>query len=93
MGLIPGIWFKFEVRNPGSKAFALSDHHLHRYGNVLQVGARRFRDFRDPFPLDYLTKKVIHLLRDNGLGYLKVDYNDIIGFSVDGAGPPCGGPR
>jgi len=81
------------VRNPGSKAFALSDHHLRRYGNVLQVGARRFWDFRDPFTLDYLTKKVIHLLRDNGLGYLKVDYNGIIGFSVDGAGPPCGGSR
>jgi alpha-galactosidase len=84
-GLIPGIWFEFEVCNPGSKAFDLSDHHLHRDGRVLQVGSRRFWDFRDPFTSDYLTKKVIHLLRDNGLGYLKVDYNDTIGFGVDGA--------
>lgn len=28
---------------------------------------------------------MIHLLRDNGFGYLKVDYNAIIGFGVDGA--------
>jgi alpha-galactosidase len=84
-GLIPGIWFEFEVCNPGSKAFDLTDHHLQRDGRVLQVGSRRYWDFRDPFTFDYLTKKVIHLLRDNGLGYLKVDYNDTIGFGVDGA--------
>jgi alpha-galactosidase len=84
-GLIPGVWFEFEVCNSGSKAFDLTDHHLHRDGRVLQVGSRRFWDFRDPFTFDYLTKKVIHLLRDNGIGYLKVDYNDTIGFGVDGA--------
>jgi alpha-galactosidase len=83
-GLIPGVWFEFEICNPGSKAFDLTDHHLHRDGRVLQVGARRYWDFRDPFTFDYLTKKVIHLLRDNGIGYLKVDYNDTIGFGVDG---------
>lgn len=84
-GLIPGIWFEFEVCNPGSKAFSLTDHHLHRDGRVLQVGSRHYWDFRDPFTFDYLTKKLIHLLRDNGLGYLKVDYNETIGFGVDGA--------
>ena len=92
-GLIPGIWFEFEVCNPGSKAFSLTDHHLHRDGRVLQVGARRFWDFRDPFTRDYLTQKLIHLLRDNGFGYLKVDYNDTIGFGVDGAESPGEGLR
>jgi alpha-galactosidase len=92
-GLIPGIWFEFEVCNPGSKAFDLTDHHLHRDGSVLQVGSRRFWDFRDSFTSDYLTKKVIHLLRDNGFGYLKVDYNDTIGFGVDGAESPGEGLR
>lgn len=92
-GLIPGIWFEFEVCNPGSKAFALSDHHLHRDGVVLQVGTRRFWDFRDPFTCRYLTEKVIRLLRDNDFGYLKVDYNDTIGFGVDGAESPGEGLR
>ena len=92
-GLIPGIWFEFEVCNPGSKAFSLTDHHLHRDGRVLQVGPRRFWDFRDPFTFDYLTAKVIDLLRDNGFGYLKVDYNDTIGLGVDGAESPGEGLR
>lgn len=92
-GLIPGIWFEFEVCNPGSKAFSLTDHHLHRDGRVLQVGSRHYWDFRDPFTFDYLTKKVIHLLCDNGLGYLKVDYNETIGFGVDGAESPGEGLR
>ena len=91
--LIPGIWFEFEVCNPGSKAFDLTDHHLQRDGRVLQVGTRRYWDFRDPFTFDYLTKKVIHLLRDNGFGYLKVDYNETIGFGVDGAESPGEGLR
>jgi alpha-galactosidase len=92
-GLIPGIWFEFEVCNPGSKAFSLTDHHLHRDGRVLQVGSRHYWDFRDPFTFDYLTKKLIYLLRDNGLGYLKVDYNETIGFGVDGAESPGEGLR
>ena len=92
-GLVPGIWFEFEVCNPGSKAFDLTDHHLQRDGRVLQVGSRRYWDFRDPFTFDYLTKKVIHLVRDNGFGYLKVDYNDTIGIGVDGAESPGEGLR
>lgn len=92
-GLIPGIWFEFEVCNEGSKAFALSDHQLRRDGRVIQVGNRRFWDFRDPFTADYLTQKVIHLLRDNGFGYLKVDYNDTIGIGCDGAESPGEGLR
>jgi len=92
-GLIPGIWFEFEVCNTGSKAFSLTDHHLHRDGRVLQVGNRRFWDFRDPFTFDYLKEKVTRLLRDNGFGYLKVDYNETIGIGVDGAESPGEGLR
>lgn len=84
-GLIPGIWFEFETCTDGSKAFALTDHQLKRHGSVLTVGTRRFWDFRDPWTFDYLRKKVIDLLRDNGFGYLKVDYNDCFGIGCDGA--------
>lgn len=92
-GLIPGVWFEFEVCNPGSKAFTLTDHQLHRDGRVLQVGSRRYWDFRDPWTHDYLAEKVVRLLKDNGFGYLKVDYNDTIGFGVDGAESPGEGLR
>lgn len=92
-GMVPGIWFEFEVCNPGSAAFSLTDHHLRRDGEVLQVGPRRFWDFRDPWTHAYLTEKVIRQLKDNGIGYLKVDYNDTIGFGVDGAESPGEGLR
>lgn len=84
-GLIPGIWFEFEVCNDGSRAFSLTDHHLKRHGQTIQVGTRHFWDFRDPFTRQYLTERVIDLLRDNEFGYLKVDYNESIGIGVDGA--------
>jgi len=84
-GLIPGIWFEFEVCNPGSKAWDKTTHQLHRDGGVLQVGQRRFWDFRDPWVHDYLAQKVIRFLCDNNIGYLKVDYNDSIGLGCEGA--------
>lgn len=40
---------------------------------------------RDPWVTDYLTNKVIGTLRENGFGYLKVDYNESIGIGCDGA--------
>jgi alpha-galactosidase len=88
LGLIPGIWFEFEVCNEGSQAWLKTEHHLKRDGQVLQVGNRRFWDFRDPWTFEYLTKKVIQLLRDNDFGYLRVDYNETIGLGCDGAESP-----
>lgn len=84
-GLIPGIWFEFEPCTEGTEAYKETAHQLHRHGKVLQVGNRHFWDFRDPWTFDYLTRKVIDLLRDNGFGYLKVDYNESIGTGCDGA--------
>ena len=85
-GFVPGIWFEFEVLNAGSDAWALHEEHvLHRDGRPLEVGDRRFWDFRDPWVHEYLFEKVVRLLRDNDLGYLKVDYNESIGLGCDGA--------
>ena len=39
----------------------------------------------DPWVIDYLSDKVIRLLKECGFGYLKVDYNDTIGTGCDGA--------
>jgi alpha-galactosidase len=79
-GFVPGIWFEFEVLNDGSEAWAKhSDHVLRRDGRPLEVGNRRFWDFRDPWVHEYLFERVIRLLRDNELGYLKVGYNDTPG--------------
>jgi alpha-galactosidase len=87
-GLVPGLWFEFEAVNPGSAAWEETSHQLHRDGVVLQVGNRRFWDFRDPWVHDYLAERVIARLRDDGFGYLKVDNNDSIGPGVDGPASP-----
>jgi alpha-galactosidase len=84
-GLIPGIWFEFEVANKGSKAWNEIAHHLHRDGRVINVGSRHFWDFRDPWVHEFLAERVIGLLRDAGMGYMKVDYNETIGLGTDGA--------
>ncbi|MDQ8207620.1 alpha-galactosidase [Coraliomargarita sp. SDUM461003] len=83
LGYIPGIWFEFEVCNPGSKAWEQAEHHLQRNGKPLQVGSRRFWNLNDPWVQDYLGEKLIDFLNDNQLGYLKVDYNDTIGIGCD----------
>jgi alpha-galactosidase len=85
-GLIPGIWFEFEVVGSRSNLFDLmADHFLKRDGIPILAGERRFWDFRDPWVRDYLYEKVVLFLRDNGFGYIKVDYNETIGIGVDGA--------
>ena len=84
-GLIPGIWFEFESCTATADAWHETDHFLHRDGAVLQVGARRFWDLRDDWTREMLSRKVIGLLRECGFGHLKVDYNDSLGFGVDGA--------
>lgn len=87
-GLIPGLWFEFEAINPGSEAWRETSHQLHRDGAPLQVGSRRFWDFRDPWVHDFLAERVIARLRDDGFGYLKIDCNDSIGPGVDGPESP-----
>ena len=85
-GLIPGLWFEFEVVGNQSKLFNQTvDHFLKRDGIPVLAGQRRFWDFRDPWVRDYLYKKVILFLRETGFGYIKVDYNETIGIGVDGA--------
>jgi alpha-galactosidase len=84
-GLIPGLWFEMEVAGPSAAAFGMVDHLLRRDGLTLTVGNRRFWDMNDPFAIDHLSRRVIGLLRDAGMGYLKVDYNETLGVGVDGA--------
>lgn len=83
MGFIPGVWFEFEVCNPGSQAWEQDAHHLRRDGKPLRVGSRRFWDLNDPWVTAYLDERLSGFLKDNGLGYLKVDYNDNLGLGCD----------
>jgi alpha-galactosidase len=92
-GLVPGIWFEFETCGILADCHSREDLLLHLDGAPLTSGARRFLDFRQPAVLELLARRVIALLRENGIGYLKVDYNESIGLGADGAESPGEGLR
>ena len=82
-GMIPGLWYEFESVGKGSKYYNC-EHLLKKDGVIVTVGEKRFWDMEDPWVIDYLSEKVIALLKECGFGYLKVDYNDSIGIGCDG---------
>jgi alpha-galactosidase len=84
-GMKPGIWFEIENVGSASKAYQLEEHLLKRDGEVLTTTMRRFWDLRDPWVKDYLSDKVIGLLKKYEFEYMKIDYNDTIGLGCDGA--------
>ncbi len=84
-GMVPGLWFEFEVVGTDAEAMGLSEHFLKRDGKPIRAGERYFWDFRDPFVIEYLSERVTGLLKECGFGYLKIDYNETIGIGVDGA--------
>ena len=96
MGFIPGIWMELECTSEGTKYFSAEydDMHLKHNGAVILGRAnlsRResFWDFTNPDTVKFLEDKVIKFLKENGFGYLKVDYNANVGpvcDSKDGGG-------
>lgn len=87
MGMIPGLWFEFEVTTKGSALFEkeYDDLHLTRDKRVIKTsGIRSYLDLRKPEVKAHLHNKVTKLLKENGFGYIKVDYNRNLGITVDG---------
>jgi Alpha-galactosidase len=84
-GLKPGIWFEIENVGKASKAYQMEEHLLHRDGTVLTSEFRRFWNMKDSWVEQYLSEKVIGMIKQYGFEYLKIDYNDTIGIGCDGA--------
>lgn len=84
-GLVPGIWFEPETVGTGSKAY----HDIHSLlmcdGRPVTVGSRRFLDLRKPNVFEKIVGRIVSLVRECGIGYVKFDYNETIGVGVDGA--------
>ncbi len=87
-GMIPGIWFEFEVASPKSGVYDNPEHFVKKDGVPLTIGGARFWDMEDPYVDAYLDRYVIGNLKDNGFGYIKVDYNDTMGMGCDGPEGP-----
>ena len=85
-GMIPGLWFEFESVSADSELYAAHpDFLLKRDNATILHRERAFLDFRKEEVHALMQKKVIELLRDNGFGYVKIDYNEPIGIGCDGA--------
>lgn len=84
-GMIPGIWFEFEVAGDLSKNYLENkSRFVHRNGKMVCASNRVFLNMSDETVLDFLREKVIRFLKQNGFGYIKVDYNDTYGYGFDG---------
>lgn len=83
-GFIPGIWFELEKAASLSDMFNKTEYLLYRDGVPLTVGGQRYLDMRKDICHKYLKERVIDFLRDNGFGYIKIDYNETIGVGCDG---------
>lgn len=83
-GMVPGIWFEIEVVAKGSEFYNKTEYLVMKDGIPLTVGDRRFLDMENPIVIEHLTDKVIGLLKREGYGYIKVDYNDTMGIGCDG---------
>lgn len=84
-GMIPGIWFEIENVGNTSRAYQMEEHLLHKDGKPLTSYCRRFWNMCDPWVEQYLTRRVIGILKKYGFGYMKIDYNETIGIGCDGA--------
>lgn len=84
-GMIPGLWYEMEVVGKDSEMFQKEEYLLKRDGYPIQTCLRRFLDMRQSAVWEFLQERVIDNLKDNGFGYLKVDYNDNIGIGCEGA--------
>lgn len=92
-GLIPGIWFEFEVCGTKSKAFTQCEDHLLKLDGIPISPNRRFWNLNDPVAVSYLEERVVQMLKANNFGYLKVDYNETVGLGCDHPDSPGEGLR
>lgn len=84
-GMIPGIWFEAEVANDQSNVLREHPEMFVTDGgkHIIQTN-RAFLNLTREDAQAYLQEKVIDFLRDNGYGYIKVDYNNTYGIGFDG---------
>ena len=85
-GIQLGVWFEFEsVSLDSDVAKAHPDWLVTYCGRPISHGGRAMLNIRKKEVQKYLKTKVIDFIKESGIRYLKVDYNEPIGLGVDGA--------
>lgn len=79
-----GIWYEFEAATTNSSLYKNHPDWCAKLNNQIIIRDNRLLlDFRNQEVTDYLTQKVIKTLKDNNLNYIKIDYNENIGYGID----------
>lgn len=84
-GMIPGIWFEFELAGSDSKIYPREDMMLKKDGKMIGVRNRHMLDLRTKAVEEHLSSTMLDFLVKNNFGYIKIDYNETYGIGVDGA--------
>jgi alpha-galactosidase len=75
-GMVPGLWLEPEVAGVRSELARQPDSwFMMRHGKRVLKNSRYLLDFRNPAVSGYLDLVIDRLVRDNGVGYFKFDYN------------------
>jgi alpha-galactosidase len=75
-GMIPGLWLEPEVAGAKSLLAQKPDSwFLVRHGKRVLKNSRFLLDFRNPEVQAYLDQVIARLVREYGVGYIKMDYN------------------
>src|SRR5450755_1106061 len=75
-GMIPGLWIEPEVAGVRSQLSQQPDSwFMMRHGKRVLKNDRYLLDFRSSDVVKYLDEVIDRLVRDYGVGYLKMDYN------------------
>lgn len=85
-GMIPGIWLEIECcEDKGGFGYTLSENCLCRRNGTPLGGTRSFYNLRDKAVREHLHR-VIDMLCDMGIGFIKNDYNQTTGAGFEGNG-------
>jgi len=75
-GMIPGLWLEPEVAGKRSPLAAKPDSWFFmRHGQRVVKNGRLLLDFRNPEVRSYLDSVIERLVKEYGVGYIKMDYN------------------
>lgn len=76
-GMIPGIWLELEVMGINCELAEKlpDDWFFTRHGKRVYDRSRYQLDYRNPEVRKYATSVIDRLIRDYGIGYIKMDYN------------------
>ncbi len=78
-----GVWYELEAATTNSKISKYTDYLAKVDGEIIKRANRLLLDFNNEKVMDYLTTKVIDNLKNNELNYIKIDYNENIGYGID----------